>query len=207
MKKTCCKCGVEKDVSEFHKEKTGKHGVRANCKECNSKRAREYHHENREKRLEYKAQYRKKNKDKIALARKEWGEKNKDYIREYNRQYQQNNKDNHNEYRRNRYANDPLNKLKCSIRYNCWRVSDAVKQDKEMRSLEYLGCSIEEFKLHIESLWLDGMSWDNHGEWHIDHEVPLDWYVKNKDDPWEANHYTNLQPLWAMDNLSKGNRL
>ena len=75
-----------------------------------------------------------------------------------------------------------------------------------MRSLEYLGCSIEEFKLHIESLWLEGMTWENHGVdgWHIDHKIPLDYFVKNSDDPWEANHYTNLQPLWAAANLSKG---
>lgn len=108
---------------------------------------------------------------------------------------------------RKRYKNDLLFRLAHLVRSGIKRVTDAVKKDKELRSLEYLGCSLEEFKAHIESLWSEGMSWDNHGKWHIDHKIPLNWFIKNSDNPWEANHYSNLQPLWAEDNLRKGSSI
>ncbi len=84
-----------------------------------------------------------------------------------------------------------------------------IDVNKELNSLQYLGCTLEEFKAHIESQWQEGMSWENHSldGWHIDHIKPIDWYVKHSDDPWQANHYTNLQPLWAEENLSKNNKI
>ena len=196
MKKTCSKCGVEKAVSEFHKCKTGKYGVRGDCKECNIKRVMKYNGNNTEKHKEYKKRYYQNNKEKIKLKEKEHRQNNKESILKRKR-----------EIYKERYTNDPQYRLNLLIRDFTRRVTTAVKQQKELRSLEYLGCSLEEFKSHIESLWLDGMSWENHGDWHIDHIIPLDYFVKNSDDPWKANHYSNLQPLWAEANLSKGNRL
>ena len=52
------------------------------------------------------------------------------------------------------------------------RVYAALKNDKEMSSTEYLGCNIETFKKHIEQQFTEGMSWENYGEWHIDHKIP-----------------------------------
>jgi 5-methylcytosine-specific restriction endonuclease McrA len=71
------------------------------------------------------------------------------------------------------------------------------------------GCSYDEFKIHIESQFTDDMSWDNYGlkGWHIDHIKPLSGF--NLDSQCElkkAWHYTNLQPLWAEDNLKKGSK-
>lgn len=72
-----------------------------------------------------------------------------------------------------------------------------------------LGCTIEELKVHLESLWKPGMNWDNHAHtgWHIDHIKPLSAF--NLSDPEElkkATHYTNLQPLWYNENMSKGGK-
>lgn len=72
-----------------------------------------------------------------------------------------------------------------------------------------LGCSIEDFKKHLESLWQPGMSWCNYGlrGWHIDHVIPISSFdLVIKQEQLKACHYTNLQPLWAKDNLSKGDR-
>ena len=249
MKKICSKCGVEKAVSEFHKSKNGKYGVRGDCKECNRKRVKEYNHENKEVRNNNSKKWRENNKDRVEEYNKKYYKDNQNYFSQKSKEYRQNeekkdivkaiskrtyeknkvkilekqkeyyekNKDEikkrvveyNKEYRRDKYANNPLYRLSCLIRANVARVATAVKQQKELRSLEYLGCSLDEFKKHIESLWLEGMTWDNHGHdgWHIDHIVPLDYFVKNEDDPWEANHYKNLQPLWAEDNFSKGNRI
>jgi hypothetical protein len=71
-----------------------------------------------------------------------------------------------------------------------------------------IGCSPAELKLHIESNFVDGMSWDNYGfrGWHIDHIVPLS-SAKTKDEAVSLNHYTNLQPLWGVDNMKKGKKI
>jgi len=72
--------------------------------------------------------------------------------------------------------------------------------------MEYVGCTIEEFKAHIEAQFKEGMSWDNHGKWHIDHIIPLKYNNPTIEETIERLHYTNTQPLWATDNIAKGNR-
>jgi hypothetical protein len=68
-----------------------------------------------------------------------------------------------------------------------------------------LGCTVPELKLHLEALFQPGMSWDNYGEWHIDHIKPLAKFdLTDRDQFVQACHYTNLRPLWAEENLSKG---
>ena len=90
------------------------------------------------------------------------------------------------------------------------RVKDALKRNKEMSSTEYLGCNIETFKAHIEAQFKEGMTWENHGMWQIDHKIPLK-YKHNGETPSlkeviKRLHYTNTQPLWGSANMSKGNR-
>jgi hypothetical protein len=70
---------------------------------------------------------------------------------------------------------------------------------------EIVGINYEEFKKYLESKFLNGMSWNNRGEWHIDHIIPLS-SAKSKDELISLCHYLNLQPLWARDNLEKGNK-
>jgi hypothetical protein len=70
---------------------------------------------------------------------------------------------------------------------------------------EILGCTIREAREHFEQKFEPGMSWQNHGEWHIDHIRPLASFdLTDSKEREKAGHYTNLQPLWAKDNLSKG---
>jgi len=72
--------------------------------------------------------------------------------------------------------------------------------------LEYLGCTIEEFIAHIEGEFVDGMTWENHGEWHIDHIKPLGAKGLTEEEIIERLEFTNTQPLWAFDNRTKGNK-
>ena len=69
-----------------------------------------------------------------------------------------------------------------------------------------LGCSYEQFIIHLENQFTDGMQWDNYGEWHIDHIIPLATAL-TESDIITLNYYTNLQPLWATDNLAKSDKL
>jgi hypothetical protein len=86
-----------------------------------------------------------------------------------------------------------------------------LQKGKEMRTDEYLGCNIETFREHISKQFAPGMSWENHGKWHIDHIIPLAYPGELGGPPTMEEtiarlHYTNTQPLWAGDNIAKGNR-
>lgn len=76
---------------------------------------------------------------------------------------------------------------------------------KEGSTFQTLGYSAFEFKEHFEKLFVDGMSWDNWGEWHIDHIIPVSKFEKNTD-PKIVNSLDNLQPLWGVDNIKKSNK-
>lgn len=88
------------------------------------------------------------------------------------------------------------------------RMLKASDLSETCRSRQYIGCSPGFLRNHIEAQFKPGMSWANHGVWHVDHIVPLSWFPF-KEDPsllFVASHWTNLQPLWGRENLSKGNR-
>lgn len=93
-------------------------------------------------------------------------------------------------------------RVKCLIR-------TALRKKKVRKFVaceEILGCSYEKFRSYIESQFCEGMSWENRSEWHIDHIIPLA-SAKTEEDVIRLNHYTNLQPLWALDNILKSDKL
>jgi hypothetical protein len=113
------------------------------------------------------------------------------------------------EYRRHLYAKYMQNPLFAAKMRARSIVKDALKRkgySNTSRTYEIIGCSYEEFKIHIESQFTDGMSWDNFDKIHIDHIIPLA-TAKTIEDILILNHYTNLQPLWWYDNLKKGSKL
>lgn len=142
------------------------------------------------------------NKDKYSAYQKEWYQKNKDKFIEYKRKWREANKDRENQKKRDRYNNDINFKLVNILRA---RLNSAIRNTQKTGSaVNDLGCSIEELKKHLESKFEPWMSWDNHGEWHIDHIIPLASFdLSNPDELKKACHYTNLQPLKASDNMSK----
>lgn len=110
-------------------------------------------------------------------------------------------------YVRNRYKTDINYRLADNLRS---RLNSVIsRQDRAGSSVKDLGCTVEELKKHLESQFTEGMSWDNYGKggWEIDHIQPLASFdLTNREDLLKACHYTNLQPLWARDNRSKGGR-
>jgi len=103
---------------------------------------------------------------------------------------------------------DPAGHLACIVRNHVYR---ALIEDKELCSQEYLGCTIEEFREHIEDKFAPGMTWENYGtEWEIDHIVPLKYKENGVSPSLEETikrlHYLNTQPLWSEENASKSNR-
>lgn len=111
--------------------------------------------------------------------------------------------------RKTRSENDSLFKLTCNIRVLIRayiRRVNITKTKSKCKTKDILGCDFFEFKEYIEKQFVDGMSWDNHGKWHLDHIVPVSLGV-NEDEVIELCHYTNYQPLWAVDNQIKNNKV
>lgn len=119
----------------------------------------------------------------------------------------------YNEKVKRKYHTEPLFKLKMGIRNNINRALSNNFMTKNHPSIVYLGCSLQEFQAYIEDQFEPGMTWENNtrGEngWHLDHITPLA-TLKNIDDQEQLKkicHYTNYQPLWECDNLSKGDSI
>jgi hypothetical protein len=149
------------------------------------------------------------NKEKVKLRKEIWRSINKEQEKTQKKIYYNNNRDKINEKRKQYYANKKnvnarlsrslRSRLKSALRGN-YKSGSAVKD---------LGCSIDELKVYLESKFEPGMSWENHGfyGWHIDHIKPLSSFdLTDKEQLLQAVHYTNLQPLWAEDNLSKNDK-
>lgn len=184
---------------------------------------KEYNEENYDP--NYHREYREKNKELISIKRKKYYQKNKENVKQKVRDYisenrefvnqrkkenRDKNKDFHNErnreYIKSRKENDPLYRLICSIRTLITQSFKGQFTKKSKKTLQILGCSFEEFKIHIESLFTDEMDWGNYATyWQLDHKIPISW-SKTEEDVYKLNHYTNFQPLYWKDNISKGNR-
>jgi hypothetical protein len=107
-----------------------------------------------------------------------------------------------------RYATDVQHRLKRLLQARLHQALCASRARKSAKTVELLGCTLRQLRLHIESKFLSGMSWDNRSKWHIDHIRPCDSF--DLTDPGQQRlcfHYANLQPLWAGDNHKKGARI
>ncbi len=166
---------------------------------CNSKSYR-LRHPDRVKKT--KRKYREGNIEKVLKQRRDWYTSDKKKRAQYRKEKMS---DYHREYWRNRRESDPMFRIKNNMRNKL----NAVCKGKRSSLLTLLGCSFEEFREHIQSQFVEDMSWDNYGKygWHIDHIRPLDSFnLTDSEELKEAWNYTNLQPLWAKDNLSKGSK-
>ena len=106
-----------------------------------------------------------------------------------------------------RWENDELFAMKVRLRNlirNSFRKQGYKKFDKNTETI--VGISYGGFKLYMETKFLEGMTWENRGEWHIDHITPIS-SAKSEEELIKLSHYSNLQPLWAEDNLSKSNKI
>jgi len=223
--KVCNECSIEKPLTEFYKRPNG---WVARCKECYKKASMKYHTDNKEivnekSRLkynnnpemgrEYSRKYREKYPEKGKEDVKKWREENPEKFKESKAKWLAKNPDYEKERSKRRRKETP--------HIFAWRdmLKDSLKRlgkKKEGHTIDLLGYSALELKQHIESLFTEGMTWGNHGEWHIDHIKPVITF-----DPATpssvVNALSNLQPLWAttreingvlsLGNLNKGTKL
>ena len=191
--KKCSKCELEKELSQFKRWSV--------CIDCNKISNKKYNDSRKEKQRVYYQE----NKDFLKNKSKEYYQENKDYITVRNKKYQDKNRENRNNYINNRKKSDNLFKLTILIRKLIYTSIKKKGYSKKSKVNNILGCSFDDFKSHIENQFKEGMSWENHGEWHLDHKTPISW-ANTEEEIYDLNHFENFQPLWAYDNLSKGNK-
>lgn len=221
MNKICTKCKIEKPILFFSKDKSKKDGYYTSCKECSRKKDHKSFIKHKDKRLKSSREWHHLNKEVQNKKRKDRYYKN--YVKKgrpkhdriaYQKQYYLKNKERKIkavvQRAKERRKTDLNFKISLNLR---GRLNKAIKNKyKKTSAVADLGCSIDFFIKHIESLFQPGMSWENWGKgsnkWHIDHIVPLSKVdLTNPEEAKKVTHYTNLQPLWELDNIKKGSKL
>lgn len=209
--KICGKCKLKKNVDMFGRDVRTKTGLRSTCNDCRKIESKIYREKNPEKRKETIKRYYENNKEKERLRFKKYRMENPEKRKLTCKNYVINNKDKYNEYSKNwkkkeRLIN-PKYKLINNIRERTKDFLNYKKENKNTKIYNIVGCSPEFLKEYIENKFTEGMSWDLMGKHiHIDHIIPLS-SAKDEDEIYKLCHYSNLQPLWAKDNLKKGSKI
>ena len=192
--KTCNKCKLEKELNQFNKSQYY-------CKSCQSENYKKWRIDNKDKEIERSKLFRETNPDYFKNHYYENHEK------EIERSRNKYNKDYHREYKKKRLQDDVLFKFNCNLRS---LIKISIKRNgytKNSSTFEVLGCSYNDFKLHLESKFEPWMNWQNYGKyngelnygWDIDHIIPIS-SATNEEEVLKLNHYTNLQPLCSKIN-------
>ena len=231
--KKCNECLEEKEIELFCRDKSKSDGYRNICKSCRSKKyfenkefynlkSKEYYYSNREDIIK-----------KVTIRKsKKYGKRK--YLKSRSKNISNDHKlctkcdsiknismfgkdkskkdgmSSHCNMCRNKYSLDRkkldiIFRISTSIRSIISKSISRMGYSKKSKTYKILGCDFEEFKKYIESMFKENMNWGNYGEWHLDHRTPIS-FAKTEDEVYKLNHYTNFQPLWEIDNLSKGNR-
>lgn len=187
-------------------------------KEYYSEYFKKYYMENKDNLTEYKKVHYENNKEeylerskdqresdpvKYSEYLKDWREKNPEYSSEYLKEWHYLNPDKRKKYWNNLRENKP--------HHIAWRLSlksalRRMNKGKNNHTIDLLGYTSNDLKQHMENLFKEGMSWENWGEWHIDHIIPISKFDPNTHVS-IVNALSNLQPLWAFENLSKSNKI
>ena len=202
--KECSKCKTEKPLIKFYKCNDGVGGVRGDCIICCKL---------------FFAGYRRTHKEFLKTSGKEYRarpdvqKKTREYNKKYRPDYVLRNR---NRISANALANqkkrieiDPAFKLLIRLRSRVYSLLKNVNHRKIKSTLELLGCSADDFKKYLESKFVQGMTWENYNlrGWHVDHIIPCARFnLMNEEELKRCFHFSNLQPMWAKENWSKGAR-
>ena len=190
--KTCKKCKEIKPIDLFWNRKGEKDGKHRYCIECQTDEGKKYYQTSKDDRADYYKTYRKENKE---------------YFNNYCHTHYHTNKELYREWNREKYSTDLGFKLK---HITSARINQALKLYqtlKTARTIEYLGCNVEEYALYLEEQFDGNMNWDNYGEyWEIDHIKPIDAFDLNSEEElYSAFNFKNTQPLSKIENRVKSN--
>jgi hypothetical protein len=189
--KVCNICKIEKNFDEFNKSSQHKSGYRNYCKSCQKEMSKKY-------------------KDRLGIEFKErkrkWADENKEKVKQYRKKTYQKHGKRISKEKYEKMKSDPTKYLKILMRRRITAILNSKNLSKRLPREQIVGCSYENLKTYLESKFEDSMTWENRGKWHIDHIIPLS-SATNEEEVYKLCHYTNLQPLWAEDNLKKGKKI
>jgi len=186
-KKICSSCDKEKKIEEFIHQKRI-------CKLCKK---------------EYLKKYNIKNKEKISNNQKMKYLLSPDEKKRYSKEYSKNNRRKINAtrkiYKREVLEKDPIWNLKLRYSSRIRKYLKLIGMEKDFKSKDILGCSMQEFKKHIEDNFVEGMNWENRSLWHLDHTIPIS-IAKTEEELKILSHYKNIIPMWSSENIIKSNK-
>ena len=182
--KRCKKCGFEKELCNF-RYRNDREIYYSQCKECEKKYKQKNYLDKIDDNKKYRKKYYQENKEKIISRVIDYQKNNGTWMKKYN--------------------SDPLFRLNHNIRCRIREFLTSKKINKKNKTSEIVGCGQIELKTFIEEKFKQDMTWENYGEWHIDHIIPLS-SANNEIEILKLCHFTNLQPLWKDENLKKGNK-
>jgi len=227
----CSKCHSVKEYNQFYKQKNSKNGHSPACKECNNKRVLIWQNNNKEKIRISKRLWRENNPERANALYEKHKEKGMaaDKAKYHNDPvYRQKRINAKREYRndpnnkekiriskkksvKKARENNPILKVIANLRTRLTFILNGQRRAECSKKL--IGCDTETLKAHLESLFKPGMNWQNYGrwyrgqpmKWHIDHIIPCEFFdMSNSEEQKKCYHYTNMQPMWAIDNILKG---
>ena len=194
--KHCPTCNNWKELSEYNKQSSSWDSLARMCRNCyceyknNKRKTNSYI----EKQILYTQKYNDSGRRK-EVSKIRYENKKKEIIKQCV------------EYNKKRYNTDPYFKVVCAMRTRISKLLRQKNADKNNKFYKYLGCNKLEFIDYFQKKFKEGMTWENHGEWHIDHIKPCaSFNLLDEKEQQMCFHYTNLQPLWAYENLSKGSK-
>jgi hypothetical protein len=191
--KQCTKCNIEQPLTEFYNKRDSKDGKHIYCRSCLKPLSDTWYKTSKGFRADYYKTYR---------------EENKEYFNQYCHNHYHTKKELYREWERNRYNTDFPFRIK---KVTSARISEALKTYnilKRDRTIEYLGCNMEEYTQYLESRFTPEMDWSNYGEyWEIDHIKPIDAFDLNvEENLYKCFNYINTQPLEKTKNREKSNK-
>lgn len=185
-----------KKYREAHKEE-----IKAYHKEWRDRNRESLNEKQREKYKEDPQAF-KERKDRYVASHLE-------QVKESRHRYKTENRQKCTDYERNKRHNDPVYRFRNSFRCLIWGYNKKKGYTGTKNVWEMVGCDFETFLVYIQSQFEEGMTMENYGHgkgcWNIDHIVPIS-TAQNDEDIERLNHYTNLRPLWAKDNIAKGSK-
>lgn len=230
MEKQCTKCKEIKPLSDFYQRKNGI--VDSRCKVCHNEDCKCYVNKNKEKTLNRIKEWSQNNREKTRIAKTKWRKKNADYHKEYykkrvnedpfynsnlylknvekhragSKRYRQAHPKHNQEYIKRRLETDDNFRLARNLRHRIIYALKLSKTKKETPTTKLIGCTIEDLKIYIESMFSPTMTWENYGSyWQIDHIIPcINFDLTKLEEQYKCFHYTNLQPLFTVTTTING---
>ena len=204
--KTCAKCKIEKNLNNFSSNKAKKDGKCVYCRDCYAIINKEWRQKNPEKDKKIHDRWKKNNIETVRKNRLRYYYRHKEERNNYSKKYRKKNKDKirvkNRKYTIDKYYKDINFRLSVVLRGRLWKAIN--RNSKKSSILTLLGCTIDELKVHLEKQFVKGMNWKNYGKWHIDHIKPCcSFDLTDFEQQKQCFHHTNLQPLWAKDNIRK----